>query len=124
MAIACCYEGCGASVCFTPELEQRLRSTHEFWMCPFGHEQHFTKETPKDAEIRFARNRAEMWRVRAEEAQETFAQCPFCDWHSGSGIERRWMSMLRHFAMVHEIDGPDGADLRWMAREGRLEAVS
>ena len=122
--IACCYEGCGASVCFEPWLEARLRETHEFWVCPFGHSQHFAKETAKDTEIRFAHQARDRWRSIAEETQETFAQCPFCDWHSQSGIERRWMAMLRHFAMAHEIDGPDGADLRWMAREGRLQAVS
>lgn len=101
--IACCYEGCGASVCFTPELESRLRKTHEFWMCPFGHEQHFAKETVQEIELRQARRMRDMWRENYEEAEHEFGTCPFgCGWRSMSGIERRWMSMLRHFEKAHQ----------------------
>jgi hypothetical protein len=122
--IACCYEGCGASVCFEPWLETRLRETHEFWMCPFGHEQHFSKETPKDAEIRMARQSRDMWRGHYEDLNETFRSCPFCDWKSGSGSERRWMSMLKHFSTYHDITAPDGVHPVTLLLRARLEAVS
>jgi hypothetical protein len=122
-AIACCYEGCGASVCFEPWLETRLRETHEFWMCPFGHEQHFAKETPKDIEIRRITESRDMWRGYYEEANIAFGSCPFCDWHSGSGMANRWMSMLRHFEKAHQAMA-EGTPMGRLYFEARLEEAS
>jgi hypothetical protein len=122
-AIACCHEGCGASVCFTPELEARLRRTHELWMCPFGHSQQFTKETSKDVEIRLARQSRDMWRGYYEEANGAFAQCPFCDWRSSSGITNRWMSMLRHFEKTHQAMA-EGTPMAALYFESRREAAA
>jgi hypothetical protein len=107
-AIACCYEGCGASVCFTPELETRLRKTHEFWMCPFGHSQHFTKLTPQEIELREVRRMRDMWRGKYEETETEFGTCPFCGFRSFAGIDRRWMFMLKHLHTYHGITAPDG----------------
>lgn len=47
----CCREGCAHVICFTPEVEQRLRKTHEFWTCPAGHKQHFAGKTPEEERI-------------------------------------------------------------------------
>jgi hypothetical protein len=51
MSIACCVQGCGASVCFDEAVESRLRRTHESWMCPFGHRQHFVAKTEDEERI-------------------------------------------------------------------------
>jgi hypothetical protein len=122
-AFACCVEGCGASICFTPELEARLRRTHEFWMCPFGHQQHFTKLTPTEVELREMTRLRDMWRDRYSEAEEDFGTCPFCDWRSGSGIERRWMSMLRHFEKAHQAMA-EGTPMGRLYFESQREQVA
>lgn len=102
-AIACCHKGCGASVCFTPEIEQRLRRTHELWMCPFGHEQHFTTETAAEIRVRQAERARDRWMAHYEDLVDETHRCPFedCGWRSHAGKARFWRSMLGHFAKAH-----------------------
>jgi len=104
--IACCYEGCGGTVCFTDEIEERLRRTHEFWMCPFGHRQHFSRKTPQEAAWEVERAQLErivaIWRARADDWEVEFGTCPFgCGWRTRSGCDRRWLQMLKHFSKAH-----------------------
>lgn len=59
---ACCHEGCAHVICFEPEVEARLRRTHEWWACPAGHRQHFAGKT--EQERRLERLEAENARLR------------------------------------------------------------
>ena len=101
MSIACCVEGCGASVCFTPEVKARLRRTHEWWMCPFGHQQHFTTLTEQEEQTKAAERRARAWQRRYEEMTEAFGTCPFCGWRSLASYRNRWLFLLKHFTKAH-----------------------
>ncbi len=98
---ACCVQGCGGHVCFSTELEKRLRQTHEYWMCPFGHQQHFATKTDQERLLQAAEDVRDRWRARAEGWEHEFGTCPMCDWRSRSSLEHRWLSMLRHFAKTH-----------------------
>ena len=100
-AIACCHEGCGASVCFTPEIERRLRTSHEDWMCPFGHVQFFAAKTDAERRVEQAEQHARVWEGMWGAAEEAFGSCPFCDWRSYAHHTRRWGFMFRHFVKVH-----------------------
>lgn len=101
-AIACCHEGCGASVCFSPEINARLRQTHEWWVCPFGHRQHFTKETDDEERLRHEQEVSARWRRRLTELREEFGTCPFgCGWRSYAGTDRLWLQMFKHFSKAH-----------------------
>jgi hypothetical protein len=100
-SIACCYEGCGASVCFPMEVEQRFRQTHEWWMCPFGHRQHFVSKTDDKRRIEQAERARDDWRRIAEERDAAFGSCPFCEWRSHAAISNRWLFLLKHFVKVH-----------------------
>jgi hypothetical protein len=133
-SFACCYQGCSASICFEPEIEQRLRRTHEWWMCPFGHRQHFTDKTWEEQEIerlnrlvRSTESVRDRWRAHAEENESVFGTCPFCGWRTRSAIDNRWLYMLRHFSRIHgcsvEDFGP-GTDPVYAMQEKRKEKAS
>ena len=100
-AIACCHEGCGASVCFTPEIEQRLRRTHETWMCPFGHRQSFIQKTDEEKRLAHAEDMKKMWMDLAHNYEKAFGTCPFCGARSYAHFSRRWMYLLRHMVKAH-----------------------
>lgn len=112
---ACAREGCGATVCFTAELEERLRRTHEWWVCPFGHRQHFSAATAEEIELRNVRRTRDRYIDLWREVEQTFGTCPMCGWRSRSGIERRWLYLLRHFDKVHR-DQLRESSLTWLMR--------
>ncbi len=133
-AIACCVQGCGAKVCFDEAVEHRLRRTHEWWMCPFGHRQHFITKTDEEVrierlerELGYAHTARDRWRRHHEEQQTVFCTCPFCGWQSGAGLERRWLSLLRHFDKAHRelLTGARGmGSFVWAMRQAEAERES
>lgn len=102
---ACPHEGCHAIVCLLPELEERLRRTHESFDCPAGHGMSFKGKTPDQKRI--AQLEASLirwqsdWRAivdRLHDAQSRLRVCPLC------GIQlRSRASLVRHLR-----DGSEG----------------
>lgn len=82
---ACPTQGCHAIVCLLPELEERLRKTHETFYCPAGHTMSFTGRTPDQKKIDQLEAQVEKWRAnwreqwdRAEEIRVRLRACPLC----------------------------------------------
>lgn len=123
-AFGCARRGCGATICLTPEIERRMRRTHESFVCPFGHSQSFSSETDQEAAWRVERQgliRArDRWREIAEEREEVFGTCPFgCGWRSRSGMNLRWLQMFKHFTKAHGNMLP--TRMVWAARRENQE---
>lgn len=102
MSIACAREKCSATICLSPEIEQRVRRTHESFLCPFGHSNYFPGKTDEEKRIEQLERSVRRWRELYDEALSEWGRCPVgCGWQSHSGVKMRWMSMLRHLFKSH-----------------------
>lgn len=102
---ACCHSSCAHVICFEPEVEARLRRTHEFFRCPAGHDQHFGGETAQERTIRELKERVAKlehtitW--QREETDRLRMERWECRW-SGCEFEGKNLAGLRtHMRAVH-----------------------
>lgn len=96
--VACCHKGCGALVCFPPEVHARLRRTHEWWLCPFGHWQHFTGPTEEQRRIKALERMNEGLNHLCRTLRADAARCP---WPAcGRQLAHR-DGLVRHLQRVH-----------------------
>jgi hypothetical protein len=107
-AVACARRGCSATVCLDDVVEARMRRTHEFFLCPFGHSNYFPKLTDEEERIKRLEKLLDAQRdftrrasLQRAEVDESFGSCPFCDWRSHAHHSRKWLSLLRHFDKAH-----------------------
>jgi hypothetical protein len=67
---ACAQEGCGAIICLSPLVEERLRETHESFVCTFGHSQSFNDKTAQEKDLerlrRLMQQKDYLLNIRAE----------------------------------------------------------
>lgn len=110
-------------MCLAPEVEQRLRRTHETFYCPFGHGQSFTGENETEKlkrRVAMLEGRAARWEQMWREVSETFGTCPLCGWRSLAATQRRWLYMLRHFDRAHS--DLTTVSLVWALRDAERKA--
>lgn len=97
VAVTCYHPGCGYSPFPMEEgYHNRCRHTHETFICPGGHRQHFAQETAEERTIRtlradldWAKNRAthwqNEWRIQVERVAHPLCPWPGCDFQ-GNGM--------------------------------------
>jgi len=120
---ACPTPGCGHIVCLPPQLEERLRRTHETFFCPAGHKMWFHgKSDLEKSRDSWRRQAQDAWnRIRGlhqllDSAREGSRHCPL---ECGYRVARVWTQeairerMAGHLVDVHGaavIDAPHVAD--------------
>lgn len=117
---ACATEGCGHIICLTAQHEQRLRRTHETFVCPAGHRQGFYDESDDEKTIRLLRRQLnQAWaRVSGWQAQARYMrdELRFCPLDCGFRVKRVWTPdsirarMATHLVDVHGAEFVEAED--------------
>ena len=106
---ACCHDGCAHVICFEPEVEAKLRRTHEWWQCPSGHRQYFSGKTASEKRIdeleadlaiktrhlQYAREERDFWVEAHDRAMRT------CDWPLCGQVARSRAGLKIHMQHAH-----------------------